>query len=243
MSLEYREEQTDQPGAEELPHVRIPIPYYTIILLVCMAAVFLAQLSAGLERSALIAGFVKPAFLFDNEYWRILTGAALHGSFPHILMNGYAFYSFGRLMELLTNRAHLAMVFLLSAVGGGILSLIFHPEGISVGASGGIVGVIGYLLIYAFRRRNFVSAGFRKSLIFNIGFILIFGLVLNQIIDNYGHIGGLVTGIIYGLIQIPSDEYENPQNAGRVAKAFGILALVIYAGTSAFAILRLMSVR
>ena len=241
MSLAYR--PSDQIDPELSPELHNPVPYYTIILLVCMSAAFVAQLAAGLDRSALIAGFVKPAFLYDGEYWRILTGAAVHGSFPHILLNGYALYSFGRLMELLANRAHLAIVFLLSAIGGGLLSLFFHPEGISVGASGGIVGLIGYLLVYAFRRRQFISAEFRKSLLINIGFILIFGLVLYQIIDNYGHIGGLVTGIVYGLVQIPSDAYEDPQNAGRVTKTFGVLAIVIYALTAAFVVFRLISVR
>ena len=243
MSLDYRQEQPPEVVPEAVPALRIPVPYYTIILLVCMSTVFAVQLLVGIERSALIVGFAKPAFLFDGEYWRILTGAVVHGSILHIFMNGYALYSFGRLMELLTNRAHLAMVFLLSAVGGGYLSLFFLPEGTSVGASGGIVGIIGYLLIYAFRRRQFISAEFRKSLLINIGFILIFGLVLYQIVDNYGHIGGLVTGIIYGLIQIPSDEYENPRNAAIVTKVFGIVALIIYALAAGFAILRLMSVR
>jgi membrane associated rhomboid family serine protease len=241
MSLEYQKEDTDAADQERLAEIPLPTPYYTIVLLVAMGAVYLAQLSVGIEDSVLIAGFVKPAFLEKGEYWRILTGAALHGSIPHILMNGYALYSFGRLMELLTNRAHLAIVFLLAAVGGGVLSLIFLPIGISVGASGGIVGLIGYLLVYAFRRRQFVSAEFRKSLIVNIGFILVFGLVLYQVVDNYGHIGGLVTGIVYGLIQIPSDEYQNPQNAGGFAKIAGAAAIVIYLLASAVAIFRLLS--
>ena len=241
MSLEYQKEDTDAADQERLVEIPLPTPYYTIILLVAMGAVYLAQLSVGTEDSVLIAGFVKPAFLEKGEYWRILTGAALLGSIPHILMNGYALYSFGRLMELLTNRAHLAIVFLLAAVGGGVLSLIFLPAGISVGASGGIVGLIGYLLVYAFRRRQFVSAEFRKSLIVNIGFILVFGLVLYQVVDNYGHIGGLVTGIVYGLIQIPSDEYQNPQNAGGFAKIAGAAAIVIYLLASAVAIFRLLS--
>src|SRR5207248_10390065 len=118
-----------------------PIPVYTVILFASIFAVFAAQLAGGLEESALVAGFVKPAFLKKHEYWRILTGAATHGGIAHVLMNCYAFYSFGRIFEMLSNRAHLAIVFLLSAIGGGILSLIFAPNGISVGASGGIVGL------------------------------------------------------------------------------------------------------
>jgi membrane associated rhomboid family serine protease len=202
-----------------------------------------AQVSTGLERSILIAGFVKQAFLFDSQYWRILTGAVIHGSFLHVFMNGYAMYSFGKLVELLANRAHLAIVFLLSAIGGGLLSLFFLPEGISVGASGGIIGLIGYLVVYAFRRRQFISAEFRKSLLVNIGFILVFGFVLFGIIDNYGHIGGLVTGITYGLIQIPSNEYVDPRDASPVTKILGGVALAVYVVASLFTIFLLVSIR
>ena len=242
MSLEYREDRDEEADGDLPPEIRVPFPLYTTVILVCIAIAMVAQVYSGLERSTRIAGFVKPAFLFDGEYWRIVTGAVLHGSFPHVLMNGYALFSFGRLMELLTNRAHLALVFLLSAVGGGLLSLYFLPDGTSVGASGGIVGVIGYLVVYAFRRRQFVSAEFRRNLLINIGFILVFGLVLFQIVDNYGHIGGLVTGIVYGVIQIPADAYQNPQNAGKLTRALGAGALGIYIAATAFSVYLLLSI-
>lgn len=243
MSLEYRDENELVPEDEIVPQeIRITPPIYSIVILLCMSAAMAAQFYTGLDRSPLIAGFVKPRFL-AGEYWLIITGAVVHGSFLHIFMNGFALYSFGKLMELLANRAHLAIVFLLSAVGGGLASLAFFPEGTSVGASGGIVGLLGYLVIYAFRRRQFVSAEFRKSLLINIGFILVFGLVLYQIIDNYGHIGGLLTGIIYGVIQIPSDEYTNPRDASAPTRIAGAAALGIYIGATVLAIYLLLSAR
>ena len=130
-------------------------------------------------------------------------------------MNGYALLLFGRLVEMLSNRAHLAIVFLLACIGGGLLSLYFIPDGVSVGASGGIVGLLGYITVYAFRRRKFISPEFRKSLLVNIGFLFFFGLVLINVVDNYGHLGGLIVGIVYGVIQIPSDEYKDPRVAHR----------------------------
>ena len=243
MSLEYREDrEVDAKQEQALHQVRIPTPIYTIVILLCISAAMVAQLYAGIEHSAEVAGFAKPEFL-KGDYWRIVTGAVVHGSLLHVFMNGYALYGFGKLMELLSNRAHVALVFLLSAIGGGLASLAFFPEGTSVGASGGIVGLLGYLVIYAFRRRQFISAEFRKSLLINIGFILVFGLVLYQIVDNYGHIGGLLTGIVYGVIQIPSDEYENPQNAAGLTKVLGILALAIYVAATGLSIFLLLTVR
>src|SRR2546423_8458678 len=242
MSLKYQteEDQTAQDLDTAEPAYIAPRPIYTVVLILGIAAVFVAQAAAGLDGSILSAGFVKPAFLRNYEYWRILTGATAHGSVLHVFMNCYAFYSFGRIFELLANRAHLAIVFLCSAIAGGVLSLIFVPDGISVGASGGIVGLIGYLAIYAFKRRQFVSYEFRKSLLINIGFILVFGLALYQVIDNYGHIGGLVFGAIYCLIQVPSNEYVDPRNAGGITKLAGLAALGVYLAACAFSILLIL---
>lgn len=246
---------TEELGETEAPDdnpasYRIPVPRFTVAILISISAVFAVQLRVDgiglnssatflfheLRNSALAAGFIKPAFLRDGEYWLILTGAFLHGFLAHYAMNSYAFYSFGKLFELLTNRAQLPIVFLASAVAGGLLSLYFMPAGTSVGASGGIVGLIGYLLVYAFRRRRFVSAEFRNSLIINIGFILIFGFMLYGIVDNWGHIGGLLAGGIYGLIQIPSDEYKNPHETGVLTEIAGLAALGLCVAISIFSI-------
>ena len=241
MSLKYEgeadENLTDaETEVEATATAPTPIPVYTIILLVCIIAVMAAELYRGLEPAILTAGFSKPDFIFKHEYWRILTGAAVHGSLLHVAMNGYALYSFGRLFEMLSSRAHLAIVFMLSALGGGVLGLIMSPAGISVGASGGIVGLVSYLAVYSFRRRKFISPEFRKNLLINIGFILVFGLVLYQIVDNYGHIGGLIVGAVYGFLQIPSDEYVDPREAGSVTEVFGLIALGTYVATSVFSI-------
>ena len=245
MSFTYQSEAAPNDSDVEQETVgreQLSRPYYTYVLIAAIAAVAITQFVTGVEPSILSAGFVKPAFLHSHEYWRILTGATTHGSVAHVVMNCYAFYSFGKIFEMLTNRAHLAVVFLLSAIGGGLLSLIFVPDGTSVGASGGIVGLIAYLAVYAFRRRQFISAEFRKSLLINIGFILVFGLILFQVIDNFGHIGGLITGAVYGFAQIPSDERVDPRTANSRVEIAGIVAVGIYVATCLFSILLILRV-
>ncbi len=245
MSFTYQTQepvQDEQNAGPAVAQPRPPVPVYTIILIASFAAVAAVQMATGLDRSILLAGFVKQAFLHDHQYWRILTGAAMHGGLLHVAMNGYAFYSFGKIFEMLSNRAHLAIVFLLSALGGGVLSLVLSPDGISVGASGGIVGLIGYLAVYAFRRRQFISPEFRKNLLVNIGFILVSGLVLYQTIDNFGHIGGLITGAVYGFIQISGDSYSDPREAGSVVETLGLGAVGIYVAVCCFCILLMLGV-
>ena len=221
-----------------------PTPIYTYVLIGSIAAVFIAQIIfgdagstlsltslVGDDRSAIAAGFVKPYFVNCHEYWRILTGAAVHGGLVHVVMNCYAFLMFGKLCEVLSNRAHMAIVFVLACIGGGLLSLYFLPDTVSVGASGGIVGLLGYITIYAFRRRRFISREFRKGLLINIGSLAVFGLILFNVVDNYGHLGGLITGAVYGLIQIPSNEYTDPRKASPSTKVFGLIAVAVFVVT------------
>ncbi len=243
MSLQYEKEVPDEQ-AETVQRAPLVVPYYSIILIAALVAVSLAQFAVdgknafllGGETSTLLAGFVKPLFV-QGEYWRILTGASLHGGAIHLLFNCYALYVLGKLIETLSNRAHLAIVFLLSAIGGGVLSLIFLPDGVSVGASGGIVGFLGYLAAYGFLRRKLLSNAFLKSMLFNIGFIAFYGILMNQKIDNYGHLGGLIVGAVYGFIQIPKDLHQDPREAANFTQIAGLAALGIFIAVCLFSIL------
>ncbi len=258
MSLKYQTEepQIDETAAEQdVQRVAPVIPYYSIILIAALVVVAAFQimvdgknsiLFGGLE-STKIAGFLKPAFL-HGEYWRILTGASLHGGLIHLGFSCYAFYVLGKLVETLSNRAHLAVVFLLSAIGGGILSLIFFPDGASVGASGGIVGLLGYLAVYGYRRRELLTSAFLKNMLFNIAFMAIIGISVNYSeesvvkIDNFGHLGGLLTGAVYGFFQISGDVYKDPRNAGQTTEIIGLVALGIFLATCLFSILLLLRI-
>jgi membrane associated rhomboid family serine protease len=251
MSPKFQTEENESISRESTEQSRLPTPLYTYIFIGSISAVFVIQcvtgnaLSSAIvsdERSIRLAGFDKQVFLRSHEYWRILTGACVHGGIIHFMFNAFAFNNLGRIFEMLSNRAHLAIVFLLSVIGGNLLSLYYLPEVPSIGASGGIVGLLGYLTIYAFRRRQFISAAFRKSLLMNIGFMLIVGLALIQVVDNFGHIGGLITGATYAFLQIPSDAYIDPRASSSAVKFIGLAALSIYIAACCFSILLILRV-
>jgi membrane associated rhomboid family serine protease len=229
---------------------RETVPYYSYILVGSIIAVFLAQMVADsnnardfkeLSFSIETAGLVKQ-MVWNGEFWRLLTGAALHGSFLHIYFNGQAFYGFGTTIEHLSNRAHLAIVFVLAAIGGSLLSLVAMPEGNSVGASGGIMGLVGYLAIYGMRRRSQLPPGFLKSMLINIGFVAAFGLVAYQIVDNFGHLGGLLIGVIYGFLQVPRNLETNPRQASAITEFFGMIAMGVFVFTSVLSILLVLEI-
>lgn len=258
MSLKYQTEtEPVEPAREEdFQRAQPIVPVYSYILIACLVAVALCQFATdggssillGGEHSVLLAGFDKQAFA-HGEYWRILTGAALHGGIIHLGFNCYALYVLGKLIEVLSNRAHLAIVFLLAAIGGGLLSLYFMPDQTSVGASGGIVGFLGYMAAYGFIRRKLLPPSFLKGMLFNIGFIALYGTLINLksndlgvAIDNYGHLGGLIVGAVYGFVQIPRDLYKDPRIVGKTTEFVGLAALGLFIAVCAFSVLLIFRV-
>jgi membrane associated rhomboid family serine protease len=254
MSLKYQTEESEGGEQfEETPDVRRVkpgFPVYSALIIACLIVVALCQVKVdgtdsvlfGGALSSRLAGFLKPAFL-QGEYWRILTGASVHGGLIHLAFNCYALFVLGRLIETLSNRAHLAVVFLLSAIGGNFLSLIFMPSDVpSVGASGGIIGFLGYLAVYGYRRREVLSSSFLKNMLFNIGFIALYGYMLRESIDNFAHLGGLLTGALYGFFQISGDVYKDPREVNGVAEISGLAALGTFIAVCGFSILLLLRV-
>ena len=214
-------------------------PYYTMILLGAIIAVYIAQLSVGIDESVLAAGFVRTEIESNGQYWRLLTVGALHGGMLHILLNGNALYGLGGLVEYLSNRAHLAIVFVLAIIGGSLCSLYLGPFPYAVGASGGILGVFGYLLIYAYRRREQLPPDFLKSLLINVAFIAGFGIIAYQLVDNFAHLGGFLVGAVYAFIQVPRDINADPRRTSPAISVLGIVAVAVYIAEAVFAIFRI----
>jgi membrane associated rhomboid family serine protease len=241
MSLQYEKEVEDideQPEQNEQNQVVYEVfPLYSAILIGCLVAVSVVQFLVDSQdklfegsKSILLAGFVKPLFV-DGQYWRILTGGVLHAGIAHIFFNSYAIYVFGKPFETLSNRSHLIIVFLLSVIGGGILSLIFLPEGVSVGASGGVLGLLGFLVVYAIKRRKILPSSFLKNLLINVGLTAFLGLVVMTRIDNYAHLGGFLTGAAYSFIQVSGDIHTDPRIVNPITNliskfALGVLFLI-----------------
>jgi membrane associated rhomboid family serine protease len=218
------------------------IPIYSYILIACIVVVSIAQLATNLDKSIDLAGFVKPDFIYNHNYWRIFTGGALHIGIIHLAFNSYALYSFGSLIEMLSNKAHLANVFLISIVGGGLLSLAVNPEGTSAGASGGIIGFLGYLSVYAFKRRQLLQPKFLQSLLTTIGYNAFIGLFVLRSIDNSAHLGGLIAGAIYSFFQIPSDLQKDPRTASPNTEISGMVSLGFFILVSIFSILLILQI-
>lgn len=160
---------------------------------------FVLQMGHGMETTILEFGLVKPLD-FSNAAYRLITAAFVHGSLMHIIFNASVLYSFGDQFLKFANFWRLLGVFLVSAIIGSFFSLLMYPEATSVGASGGVLGVFGFILSLALRNRDIFPKSFIKGLIIYLVAIALLGLGAIEIIDNGAHLGGILGGMCLGLL-------------------------------------------
>lgn len=171
---------------------------------------------ASLKSAGLLKDLVR-----DGEYWRMITGTLLHGGSAHLLMNCFVLFLLGRFVVRLTNGPVASLVLFLSALGGSLASLTFMPDVPTVGFSGGILGLFGFLVALGRRRPSVIPRNFRRLLFADLIFITLVGLAAFQIIDNAAHLGGLATGWLLGFATIPRHGSSFPVAPRAGVKALG----------------------
>lgn len=135
----------------------------------------------------------------QGQIWRLLTCAFLHSGLIHIACNMYSLYIIGPQTQQVYGIYRYFTVYIFSCLTASILSYIMSPNSLSVGASGGIFGLIGALLAFAIIERNRINKNYISSLIQVIIINLFIGLSIKNI-DNFAHIGGLIGGISAGYL-------------------------------------------
>lgn len=136
------------------------------------------------------------AILNYGEYWRLITSGFLHGGIVHIAVNMYSLYYAGNQVSKIYGNKKYLLMYLLSAVGASTLSMV-NSQSLSVGASGAIFGLLGAIAAFAFKERSRIGKGYLTNLISIIATNLVIGFMLPNI-DNLGHLGGLIVGVLLG---------------------------------------------
>ncbi len=207
----------------------------TRVLLGLITVVGLAQLLPSDALAA--AGLLKESYA-QGEWWRLFTAPFLHGNIVHFLMNAMALAYLGKRVEVFARWPHLAMVFLFSASVGGMASarLVAAP---SVGASGGLMGWLGFLLVFETLHARLVPRGARRRLAAGVVLTAVIGLVGYRFIDNAAHAGGLLAGMLYAAIVFPASSSPERPRSNMVDRIAGSLALGVLLASAGFAVWRI----
>lgn len=209
--------ETDTP-------VRARPPVVTIGLIVACLLMALAQVAAsGMRVQAQSLGAVTADFALGakvsslvraGEYWRLVTSAFLHADWAHLLMNLIVLLSLGMATEQLYGRARTFVIYILACVTGGIASYLYTPA-ISLGASGGLMGLFGALFAHHIRYRSRLSEQAQRRLSTMVTMLVLVAIVdsVLPVVDRAGHAGGFFGGLVLGLLL--AGRIEGEEQAGK----------------------------
>jgi rhomboid protease GluP len=144
-----------------------------------------------------------------GQYWRFLTPVFLHIGLIHLLFNMMALRIFGEQVEALFGGTRFLTLYLLSGLFVSLASFAFSPVP-SAGASGAIFGIIGVFTAFLLRNRETFGTVAEQQLRSMVGLIVV-NLLLGATvpgIDNWGHMGGLVSGLAMGLAMAPTYRFQ-----------------------------------
>jgi membrane associated rhomboid family serine protease len=204
----------------------------TPVLIAFVAAqviTFCAGLSIVLHRGAPVAEYLKsglmpPQFaprqniptpleplvldtpdLGQGQWWRLLTYALVHFGVLHLAMNLYGHLALGRLVERMFGSVRFLVLYILSALGGGVAAVLLRPvnvNAVTAGSSGALCGLIGGFAGFVLLNRGHLGRELydrcRQWLGNTLVVLLLFSFLPS--VSWQGHLGGFVAGFVSGVL-------------------------------------------
>ena len=169
-----------------------------IIIGLCIIMHIVVTLMGKNTFNYILLGANNIELLKVGQVYRLITYGFLHGSIVHLLSNMYCLYVIGSQVENNLDRKRFLIIYFISMITGGLLSALFN-DGISIGASGAIFGLLGSLLYFGFHFRLYLSEALRTRIIPVIVLNLVIGFAVPGI-DVACHIGGLIGGFLSAMM-------------------------------------------
>ncbi|MHB8959237.1 MAG: rhomboid family intramembrane serine protease [Candidatus Limnocylindrales bacterium] len=189
----------------------------TLTIIAITTVISLVADIGGSDGSTLLHSlWLDKVLVAQGEVYRLFTVALVHAPLVqdpfHLPFNMYALWLVGPLVERLYGRWRFLAFYVVCTVWASLLSFALSTtpgEGgdqFAVGASGGIFGLFGLLVgTLAVQRPVLGSAmrGLLGQLVALIAINLLLGATMVGI-DNWAHVGGLVTGLWFGVLLLPT---------------------------------------
>jgi membrane associated rhomboid family serine protease len=134
----------------------------------------------------------------DGAYWQLFTSAFTHIEIWHIGFNMLALWFLGPQLEQAIGRGRFVALYLISALAGSTMVYwLAAPGGSTIGASGAIFGLMGALLVLAFK-----VGGNTQPVLAWIGINFLITVVGRGFISWQGHLGGFLGGMLIAAILV-----------------------------------------
>ncbi len=181
---------------------RTPVTFSLLgIIIVYFIIMTLNGGTTNTETLVKFGALYPPLVLFYGEYYRLITSVFIHIGIMHLFFNSYALYIFGTQIERVMGKMKYLIFFLLTGIGGNIVTFFFSFETISAGASGSLFGILGAFVYLIQHHKNMITPQGRKSILKLLGLNLIITFI-SPSISITAHLGGLIIGYLLSYIFI-----------------------------------------
>lgn len=205
-------------------------PFITLGFLSIQTAVFLLAFLLPSLMIEFRGSMFGPSIALNNEYWRLITPIFIHYGLMHFAINSVILYYMGQQIEAIYGHWRFLAIYLVSGLMGNLLGFAFNEMNVqAAGASTSLFGMFGAFVVLGFHFKNNpgIQAMVRQFALF-IGLNLIFGM-FDRTIDMYGHIGGLVGGVLMGnIVALPLRTGKNYSIHIRIISAMLLLFSLVF---------------
>jgi membrane associated rhomboid family serine protease len=158
-----------------------------------------------------------------GEWYRIFTSSFVHFGFVHILFNMLLLWIVGQILEPGAGPLRFGLLYVASVAAGSAAVLLFQPNAITAGASGGVFGVAAAATLVMQRQGvSFWNTGFGPLLVIN----LVIDLRIPDI-SIAGHIGGAIGGLLAAEAMLQARKLGRPQLGLVAAALVTVIAVAI----------------
>src|SRR3984893_5384456 len=168
----------------------------------------------------------------QHQWYRLITAMFLHGGLIHIGFNMMALMQLGPALEELYGSSRYFFLYFFTGAFGFLISSFTGRN--SLGASGGLLGLIGAMLAVTTKRGGAYMRELRSRLISSVVLLFVLGF-MGMGIDNKAHLAGLASGFVLG--KIFADRQPMNVRERQIANALGWLAGIALIVSFAFMIL------
>jgi rhomboid protease GluP len=181
---------------------RTPATRILMILIIIVFAVEVLMNGLDNENVLIMMGAIVHGTLQNGQYWRLVAAMFLHVGWLHVTLNLWALYQLGSLYEAMFGTGRFVFIYFATGIVASVASAM-HVQGASAGASGAIFGILGALIFSIRRSPVWRHEAWTRGLVRQLTFWAVVNLAIGftfPLIDNWAHIGGMVSGLLLGLL-------------------------------------------
>ncbi len=143
--------------------------------------------------------------VYRSQWWRMFSPIIMHAGIVHLLSNMIIQLRVGGYLNIVYGNVRWATIYLLSGVFGNLCSCMFLPDGVSVGASGAILGMLSSWCVWiGFRWKKIPeqchSQRNCQMTMVVICIVITLAMSFASFVDWAAHLGGTVMGVALGLV-------------------------------------------